>query len=104
MAPGAQWQEWFAHLVERGRAMRVHAGDEVLWCAVESRVALTSLLTTARFSPDLHLPAGSEGDPEADATAAAAVRGHLELMGPVTAADLAAATTLSATNVAVALA
>ncbi len=103
-------QEWFEHfrtLASTGRAFEVHrAGPaDVLWAATERRTEIEALFHGARLIPDHQLPPGVASlDTTADDEAALAlVRGHLEVSGPVTADDLAAATGLSPSAVAIAL-
>ena len=110
----ADWEDWFSELVAAGRAMVVRpvvrvagadvgAGTEApigppdLWCSTERRDWAEALFPKASFEPDYRLPQamrspGSSADepdaPDADLAAAMAVRGHLELTGPVTAEGL----------------
>ena len=100
MRPNAAWEEWFESLAARGRAMRVaHDGNE-LWCAAETGATVAALLPGAAFSAE---PAFAAAD-DVDAEAAKAIRGHLEVSGPVTAAELAARTSLPSSTVDIALA
>ena len=99
---------WFDELAALGRAATVvapedvRAGDDAgLWCAVERRRWVEALFPGAALRPDHPLPealAGGEG-PDPDVAAAEAVRGHLDVSGPVTVAELAARTGLPATRV-----
>jgi ATP-dependent Lhr-like helicase len=66
LRPVAEWTEWFTALRAAGRATLVHDG---MWCAAENVAALTS-------APD--------------ASVVAMVRGHLDITGPITSAELAA--------------
>jgi len=93
--PRPEWQPWYEELASAGRAMSVRpvpaAGE--LWCATERRREAEALFPGARFDPD-HNPAGHPTQPDgaatdADAVVAQALRGHLELAGPVTARQLA---------------
>ena len=104
MRPVGELREWFEHLVERRRAMVATSGDASLWCAVECRTALKAMLPTVTFEPDLRLPDGVDDTADPDAAAARALRGHLDVTGPVTARELAATTSLSAATVDLALA
>jgi ATP-dependent Lhr-like helicase len=110
--PRPAWQPWFAELEAAGRAMTLAlgaapeaalqrdgpgAGELALWCATERRPWAEALFPEARFAPDLRL-AGSvlkaAERPEPGEAAAFALRGHLEVSGPVTAAGLARASGL----------
>ncbi|MBO0688903.1 MAG: DEAD/DEAH box helicase, partial [Candidatus Dormibacteraeota bacterium] len=77
--PRLQWEEWFGMLAERCRAMRVDTGGGVRWCAAEWRAQIDTLLEDPLSAPE---------------AAAAAVRGHLDTLGPATTAGLSALTTL----------
>jgi ATP-dependent Lhr-like helicase len=106
--PQADWLEWFDQLVGTGRAMEVllAAPDEgdgdgdraSLWCATERRPWAEALFPGARFQPDYRLEPSRRVDnrgqddapPDADVAAALAVRGHLQLTGPITVSSLAA--------------
>jgi ATP-dependent helicase Lhr and Lhr-like helicase len=81
--PVAEWQEQFDMLVSTGRAATLRIGDTLLWVATERRPAV-------------------EADPSDD-VAAEVVRGHLDVLGPATAAELAAATGLPPSTVQAAL-
>ena len=96
--PRAAWAELHAQLVTAGRAATV-AG---YWCAAELRPAVRALLGTDAPAGDADDEATDIGDP-AD-VAIEAIRGHLEVMGPVTAAELAAATSLTSGTTEIALA
>ncbi|MGH9105810.1 MAG: DEAD/DEAH box helicase [Acidimicrobiales bacterium] len=103
--PEPAWREWYAGLEAAGRVMQVYpaaarAGGAAdlegqtgtagpLWCATERRDWVEALFPRARFRPDRRLP-GAAGTRDPDEAAATAVRGHLELNGPVTAEYLAA--------------
>ncbi|HXQ60129.1 MAG TPA: DEAD/DEAH box helicase [Acidimicrobiales bacterium] len=97
---------WFEELAGTGRAMVVTtgAGDE-LWCAVERRPSVEALFPDALFRPDHLLPeALAAPAADADVAAADALRGHLDVTGPVTVAALAQRTALAASRVSVGLA
>jgi len=129
----ADWQDWFSELVAAGRAMVVRpalqgaggtegAGGAAaegptappdLWCSTERRDWAEALFPEASFDPDYRLPqtvrppssppVATEA-PDADVAAATAVRGHLELTGPVTAEGLALACALTQGQVQIGLA
>lgn len=98
--PHPDWHDWFEILCKSGRAMHVHVGalgsgsgcgsGEVLWCARERRGWVETLFP-ARFSPDLDGldDTRARDAPDGDACAAEALRGHLDVLGPVTVGELA---------------
>jgi ATP-dependent Lhr-like helicase len=100
-------EQWFAELVAAGRAMTVNTGHPSaaeLWCATERREWAQALFANASFAPE-HRVAGADAEPpDPDEAAARALRGHLDLVGPVTVAQLAVRTALTATRVEVGLA
>jgi ATP-dependent Lhr-like helicase len=112
--PEADLAAWFDALAATGRAMAVTVpGDGVmaadgamLWCAVERRSSVEALFPAALFRPDHRPPAPRTGDeqPDADVAAADALRGHLDVAGPVTVAVLAQRTALAPGRVKVGLA
>ncbi|MEE2665607.1 MAG: DEAD/DEAH box helicase [Myxococcota bacterium] len=91
LRPELAWSRAFQLLVDAGRAAIATTGDQSLWVATERRKAVEALWPDARFTPDRPLPAAlaSVPAPEADEVAAEAVRGHLELVGPIDLARLA---------------
>jgi len=103
--PVGAWEGWFTELVGRGRALVARTGDDALWCAVERRRAAETLLPAAVFEPDRQPPANLREPSDDPAVLAAGVlRGHLEVVGPVTAAQLASLTALPSRLVDVGLA
>ncbi|MBV8301468.1 MAG: hypothetical protein JOY68_06060 [Candidatus Dormibacteraeota bacterium] len=104
LRPNESWQEWFVELTERGRAMTVDTGSGMLWCAVESRRRAEALLPGAAFQPDAQPPAALNPAVDRDDAAAHAVRGHLEVTGPVTDAELSARTAIAPAVINIALA
>jgi ATP-dependent Lhr-like helicase len=100
--PQPAWRPWFDDLAAAGRAAQIQAPGGPLWCAAERQAVLPPLY------PDLQVPADSPqgfGSRPMDAETAAAemLRGHLDVRGPSTAADLAQATALPAPDVTLAL-
>ena len=91
LRPELAWSRDFQRLADAGRAAIAATGDESLWVATERRTAVRALWPDVRFTPDRPLPAAlaSAAVPEADEIAAAAVRGHLEIVGPIDLARLA---------------
>ncbi len=118
LRPLVDHRPWFDTLAATGRAVTVavagagdadgehgeHAG--ALWSAVERRATVEALFPDARFDPDHRPPAALAGDddPDPDAAAADAIRGHLDVTGPVTVRLLAARTALAESRVKVGLA
>jgi ATP-dependent Lhr-like helicase len=117
------WQDWFGELVSAGRAMVVRptvhgpvadgesavegpTGPPELWCGTERRDWAEALFPNASFDPDYRLPpaAGTPEAPDGDVAAAIAVRGQLELTGPVTAEGLTLACALTLGQVQIGLA
>ena len=124
--PHDDWREWFQELADNGRAMLVAPvasppageGPLRLWCGTERRDWVEALYPGAVFEPDYRLPAGAkvasgqeigntadEAEADvADVAAAMAVRGHLELTGPVVVDQLANRCGLAPSRVLVGLA
>ena len=106
--PRHAWAEYFEALARNGRSFQVRGAGlaDVLWGATERRGELEALFPSARFIPDHRLAPGLVGVLDAGAADDAAVtlvQGHLEVCGPVTADELAEATGLSRSSVAIAL-
>jgi len=103
LRPAAGWQPWFAALAAAGRALTVSTPAGELWGAAERRPLLETLFPGAPITPDLPCPVpagtGTGQGIDADAAAAEMVRGHLEYLGPVTAAALAEVTGLPHSDV-----
>jgi len=99
------WRAWLDELVAGGRAAIVHAGERAYWFAAEQLHAVEVLYPGAQVVPPVRLPAHLDADaPERDAAVLAAVRGHSEYLGPLTGAGVAAMLSLTAGEVASALA
>jgi ATP-dependent Lhr-like helicase len=103
--PRQEWAEHFDALGLEGRAFEVHRAGTAhsLWGATERRGEIEALFPGAGFRPDHLLPPGLARAIDADDAAVVLVQGHLEVSGPVTVDDLAAATGLSAASVSIAL-
>jgi ATP-dependent Lhr-like helicase len=109
LRPVPEYRAWFEALAVTGRAHAVdtsgHGGDPAtLWSAAERRASVTALFPDATFHPDHRLPPALTADADADTAAADVLRGHLDVTGPVTVADLAARTALAESRVKVGLA
>jgi ATP-dependent Lhr-like helicase len=88
MRPASEWQEWFDSLAAAERAGSVSVSDGELWCATERRVVLAPWLAGADLAEEVP---------------AEMLRGHLDVSGPCTAADLARVTGLGGSDVSLAL-
>ena len=99
--PEEAWRVHFEALARDGRAAEVAAPDGPLWFAAERLPMLEALFGAAPIAPRLALPDALRGDgpPDEDAVIALALRGHLDALGPATAADLAHASGLGAARV-----
>ena len=97
------WRAFFASLAAAGRAMSFSASPPgsreapERWCATERRREVEALLGGISFTPDWPVPTALAGRPvpSFDEAVDLAVRGHLELVGPATPAQLAAAVGLT---------
>ena len=98
MRPQPEWARWFAELAAAGRAARLPAG---LWCATERVPLLAGLYPAARTFAMAPVPRVKPMD--AETVAAEMLRGHLDVSGPVTAEELARATSLGVADVSMAL-
>jgi ATP-dependent Lhr-like helicase len=98
MRPQPEWGAWFAELAAAGRAARLPAG---LWCATE-RVPLLADLYPAEWT-FARAPLPRVKPMDAETVAAEMLRGHLDMSGPVTAEELARATSLGVADVSMAL-
>ena len=101
--PQPDWQDMFAALVGAARAVTVGSPAGPLWCAVERRPAVEALFPGAPVQPDHPCPVPA-GEVDEDEAAADMLRGHLEYVGPSTAAMLSDATGLPAGLVLIGLA
>ena len=87
--PRQEWGEWFQDLVADGRALPVVSSGARLWIATECDRLVEAML------PGAGLGSGAAAAAVDPAEAAArALRGHLEVSGPVTEAELVSATSL----------
>jgi ATP-dependent Lhr-like helicase len=126
LRPRPELSAWFDQLAASGRASAVSgvggsppepgvgvaASVPALWCAVERRPSVDALFPGALFRPDRRLVTAavvgaddiSGGGVDPDVAAADALRGHLDVTGPVTVAMLADRTALTESRVKVGLA
>jgi ATP-dependent Lhr-like helicase len=105
--PEPEWSEHFRALADAGRAFELHPANaaEVLWAATERRAEVDALFPGARLEPDHALPTdlGASAEVEEHAAAVALVRGHLDVLGPVTVEQLAMRGALRPSTVTIAL-
>jgi ATP-dependent Lhr-like helicase len=97
MRPRPSLQSLFASLVEQRRGLYVSTAAGAFWCALEARAALELVLGRSDFKPDLRLPAELARSVEplsCERAVAQALRGHLDVSGPITLAGLERATGL----------
>jgi ATP-dependent Lhr-like helicase len=101
--PREAWRDHFDVLCAGRRAFEIQVGEAgLLWGATERRGDIEALFEDARFAPDHELPSSVAALPEEEA-AQALVRGHLDVSGPVTVRQLAAATALAPSTLTIAL-
>jgi ATP-dependent helicase Lhr and Lhr-like helicase len=106
LRPDERWRSWFDQLVGDGRAAVLHPSGAAdgLWCATERRAWAEALFPGASLRPDVRMAPGNDDAPiDPDEAAAEAVRGQLEVVGPLSVVELAARTALAASRVAVGL-
>jgi len=89
------WETWFDELVSSGRAAIADTGGGPMWFAAENLPAIQALYPSATIRPELRLPPdlASRAVNEDDARLAL-FRGHMEIAGPVTIAELAGRTSM----------
>src|SRR5436309_2492442 len=88
-------ETWFDELVSSGRAAIADTGGGPMWFAAENLPAIQALYPSATIRPELRLPPdlASRAVNEDDARLAL-FRGHMEIAGPVTIAELAGRTSM----------
>jgi ATP-dependent Lhr-like helicase len=96
-----EWRGLLGELIDAGRAAtaetaeaRAH-GHVPLWFAAENLPLVRALFPDARITPALSLPSHLDTPSDADEALVALLRGHMECVGPVTAAELAQRTAVS---------
>ena len=98
----AGWESYFQALVSERRATQLipSPGGPRLWVAAARLPDLLAALPEGALSPAIEAPPGSPGAPaDAGAALAEVLRGRLEGLGPVTAADLALSCGLGAPRI-----
>jgi ATP-dependent Lhr-like helicase len=89
------WGAWFDELIDSGRAgVAGTAAGARLWFAAENLRLIEKLYAGAAIQPELRLPPELDVEAEEDEGRLGLVRGHIEVLGPVTVAELAARTGL----------
>jgi ATP-dependent Lhr-like helicase len=112
VAPNSEWQPWFDELTAAGRAAAVvlpaltaQGGCATFWFAAEHVRSIDALYPDATIAPTVTLPFALDGEPpDREDAVLAAVRGHMEYLGPVTPAGLASMLSLGALEAVSALA
>lgn len=87
---GSAWREWFEILAANRRAVRVLLPECEMWVAAERLAAARALWPDATIEPALDLPLELAAKVEEIDARKLAVRGHIEISGPVTEQTLAA--------------
>jgi ATP-dependent helicase Lhr and Lhr-like helicase len=95
MRPVLKWRQLFEELSAAGRASAIRFGGAEFWRATERRASVAQLASVAE-------PAVTEAG-AAESTVAEMLRGHLDVLGPVTVDDLVQATGLGTGDVSLAL-
>jgi ATP-dependent Lhr-like helicase len=103
MRPAPQWRDWFNELRAGGRAVVATIAGDSMWCALESRASVSALFPDATFAPDRMLAVNAADVIDPSDVAVHALRGHLEILAPVTAEQLANLTLLRQADVQAAL-
>ena len=103
LSPDPRYDQFFAALVQHGRAMTLERPEASLhWCATERHGLLEAAFPAATFTPDARLD--GEVVPSRAEALVALVRGVLELSAPLTPAELAERLDLATGELAVPLA
>lgn len=101
---GSEWREFFAELVEAGRAdRRVVVGGPAVWFAVEQWPAVNAAVALIDQAPPSTLPESLRREVPVDDARQLLVRGRLEVSGPTTAKRIAAELGMDVLQVGIAL-
>ncbi len=105
MRPNDRDSAAFEALLGASRATRVETPAGAFWLALENRPAVARLFDgkAIRFVPDRRAPAHAERSDDVEAFVSATLRGHLDISGPTTIAQLAERTGIDSGALAVAL-
>lgn len=103
--PDPAFEAWHAALVRAGRATTLATPEGPFWVAAEGLVVACAIFPGAIAEPALRLPdvLAARPVPSREEAAVLALRGHLAVSGPCTAAQLALRTGLGEADVAIAL-
>lgn len=90
-----QWEFFFKELITQHRATSLSLAEHNLWIATERIPQMKSLFPDAQMQPEVKLPEKlAAALPNADDALREIVRGRLEALGPVQAAEIAASLNL----------
>jgi len=105
-AEAGAWTGWLDELIAAGRAARLRAGRHVLWVAAERRSLAAAIWPDGHVEPEVAEPPARRAPAWTDRESALVevIRARLGLVGPTTAASLAAPLGLSEPEVNSALA
>ncbi|MBI2815861.1 MAG: DEAD/DEAH box helicase [Acidobacteria bacterium] len=99
-----EWRSYFDLLAMAGRATELDTGaGPKLWVAAERKAQFDLVYPHARYSPYITAPTGATGQSR-DEALVEIVRGRMEILGPVTAASIAASMGLRTDEIETALA
>ena len=91
------WEPWLVELERAGRAARALTSTGTLWFAAESLPAMELLYPSVRIEPRIELPPGAALEvADRDDARKRLLRGHTEVLGPLTARVLGERTGLEA--------
>lgn len=91
LPPVAEWQACFEQLRSARRAATLHAGNSGFWVAAERLELARRVQPDGVLAPEIEPAGTAQGLPEnREAAVAAVLRGWLDSIGPVKAAELAA--------------
>lgn len=104
LPPNQAWQALYDDLEQSGRAATLLVGERHFWTARQQRRLTDALFPGARYVPEGKAPAAVIGPAqEPEQCAEHVLRGHLEILGPSTTAQLCELTQLDSTVVEVTL-
>ena len=90
-----EWRDWFDVLVDQRRVATLETpAGETLWLAAENLPLIEKLYPGATIRPEIRLPPELRREVDEDEARIAAIRGHLEVLGPTTVRELVERTAL----------
>jgi ATP-dependent helicase Lhr and Lhr-like helicase len=90
-----EWRAWFDTLVDQRRAATIETSNgDSLWFAAENLPLVERLYLGATVRPEVRLPPELRREVGEDAARLAIIRGHMEILGPMTVSELADRTAL----------